>query len=68
MMTPKTGQSGLIGLKHTDCVPVRNPCTKCGKPHGKIILFDMYTKDGVWLGSKRTLKYCLEFNRQCKVS
>lgn len=56
MTTSKITPSVLIGLSHIDCIPVFDK--------EEIVLFDMYTKDGVWLGSKRRLRYCTEVNRQ----
>ncbi len=55
MTTSKTTQSELIGLSHTDCIPVWK--------EEEIVLFDIYTKDGKWLGSKRTLKQVEEVNK-----
>lgn len=57
MTTSRISPSGRIGLSHIDAKPVKNE-------QGENILFDMYTKDGVWLGSKRTLRYTKDFNRQ----
>jgi hypothetical protein len=59
MTTSRITLSGRIGLSHIDAIPVKND-------GGRIILFDMYTKDGVWLGSKRTLRYVKDFNNECK--
>jgi hypothetical protein len=58
MTISRTTPSQRIGLTHIDCEPVWE--------EDEIILFDMYTKDGVWLGSKRLLRYCEEFNDQFK--
>lgn len=55
MTISKITQSELIGLSHIDVVPVWE--------REDIILFDMYTKDGVWLGSKRLFKYVQEENK-----
>jgi len=54
MTTSRITQSERIGLSHIDCVPVWE--------EDKIILFDMYRKDGTWIGSKRLLRYCEEVN------
>lgn len=58
MTTSKTTPLRLIGLTHIDCQPVWED--------EDIVLFDMYTKDGVWLGSKRTFEYVKDFDKQCK--
>lgn len=60
MMISKTTPSELIGLSHIDVIPVWN--------EEEIVLFDLYTKDGKWLGSKRLFKYALEFDKECKQS
>lgn len=52
MTTTKITLSQLIGLTHIDCVPVWKD--------DNIELFDMYTKAGEWIGSKRLLRYCKE--------
>jgi hypothetical protein len=53
-------------MTHIWCIPVW--ASKCGALEGKedyIILFDMYDKTTAeWLGSKRLLRFCQEFNRQ----
>lgn len=54
MTISKTTPSQRIGLTHIDVIPVWK--------EDQIELFDMYTKDGTWLGSKRLLKYCEEEN------
>lgn len=51
----KLSETLRITLKHIDCIPVWK--------ENNIELFDMYDKTtGEWLGSKRTLRYCEEFD------
>ncbi len=47
-------ESNKISLENIDCYPVWD--------EEEIVLYDMYTKDGVWLGSKRLFRYVKEFN------
>lgn len=55
--------SALIGLSHIDLTPIW--ASQAGDLEDKedvIILYDMYLKDGTWIGSKRLLKHCEEVN------
>jgi len=54
MTTTTITPSEPIGLSHIDCIPLWKD--------EEIILFDMYLKDGTWIGSKRLLRYCEEVN------
>lgn len=55
MTTTKTTPSQRIGLTHIDVIPVWK--------ENKIEVFDMFDKaTGEWLGSKRLLRYCEEFD------
>lgn len=48
-----------IKLNHIEVYPVWK--------ENKIEVFDMFDKTtGEWLGSKRLLRYCEEFDKQCK--
>lgn len=55
MTASKTTQSEPIGLSHINCIPVWDI------EKDEIILYDMMYK-GMWIGSKRLLKYCEEVN------
>lgn len=57
-MSVSTGTKSIrIELSNIECEPVWK--------EDQIELFDMYDKTtGEWLGSKRLLRFCQEFNRQ----
>lgn len=44
-----------IVLSHIDCIPVW--------VDDNIQLIDMYLKNGKWIGSRRTFRYCEEENK-----
>lgn len=52
-------QSTRIGLEHIDCEPVWNK-------EDQIELFDIYLKDGTWIGSKRLLRHCEELDARIR--
>ena len=54
MTISKITPSLPVGLTHIDCIPVWD------KEGEAIELFDMYLKDGTWIGSRRLLRYCEE--------
>lgn len=51
----RTTSENVVVLKSIYCIPVWK--------EDQIVLYDMYSKaTGEWLGSKRLLKYCEEFD------
>lgn len=50
----------------TACVTLKRIVLEPVWEKNQIILFDMYTKNGVWLGSKRLFKYCKEYDDQLR--
>lgn len=54
MTITKTTPLLPIGLTHIDCEPIW--------VKEEIVLFDMYLKDGTWIGSRRLLEYCEKEN------
>jgi len=45
-----------IILTHIDCIPVWD------EKGNEILLFDCYTKDGQWLGSRRLFRFVEQLN------
>lgn len=65
-MTTKITPSAPTGPSHTDSISLSHiDCVPLWDLKGEeVILFDMWTKDKQWLGSKRLFKYCLQFNKE----